>query len=230
LLSRQASERRIDDLKGTLNFATRIILFITVPATVGLVILRRPVIEVLFQHGDFDAASTTLTAWSLLFFALGLSAFSMVKVIVPAFYSLEDTRTPKRVAIISMLLNVGLNFLFIGPLQNGGPPLATTVAAFFNSAALMIIFRRRYGPIGIRVVLQSLMKCGIAALALAGVALVLIRWLGFYDDAPMTQKVAALTVTIASAAGTYFAVAYLLGSREAQELRETRSHPGAVSE
>ena len=230
LLSRQASERRIADLKSTLNFAMRIILFITVPATVGLIVLRRPVVEVLFQHGDFDAASTTLTAWSLLFFALGLSAFSMVKVIVPAFYALEDTRTPMRIAVIAMLLNVGLNFLFIGPLQNGGPPLATTVAAFFNSAALMIIFRNRYGPIGFRVVLQSLMKFSIAALALGLVALVLIRWPGFYDDAPMTQKVAALGLTIAAAAGTYFVMAYLLGSREGQELRETRSHPEAFSE
>jgi putative peptidoglycan lipid II flippase len=96
LLSRQAALREMEELKTTLNFATRLILFITFPATVGLILLRREIIEVLFEHGNFDAASTTLTAWALPFFALGLSAFAMVKIIVPAFYALQDTRTPVR--------------------------------------------------------------------------------------------------------------------------------------
>jgi len=85
LLSRQAALKEMNEVKATLNFATRLILFITLPATVGLVFLRREIIEVLFQHGDFNAASTALTAWALPFFAVGLSAFSMVKIIVPAF-------------------------------------------------------------------------------------------------------------------------------------------------
>src|SRR5262249_25660486 len=100
LLSRQAALRQMDELKSALNFSKRLILFITLPAKVGFILLRREIIEVLFQHGDFDAASTALTAWALPFFALGLSAFSMVKVIVPAFYALEDTRTPVKIAFI----------------------------------------------------------------------------------------------------------------------------------
>src|SRR5262249_8323185 len=113
LLSRQAALRQMDELKTTLNFAIRLILFITFPATVGLILLRREIIEVLFQHGDFHAPSTELTAWALPFFAIGLSAFSLVKIIVPAFYALEDTRTPVKVALGAMFLNIGLNFLFI---------------------------------------------------------------------------------------------------------------------
>ena len=136
LLSRQAALRQMTELKTTLNFATRLILFITIPATVGLVLLRREIIEVLFQHGEFDAASTALTAWALPFFAIGLSAFAMVKVIVPAFYALQDTRTPVKIAFVAMFLNIGLNFLFIRPLQNGGPALATSLSALFNSGRL----------------------------------------------------------------------------------------------
>src|SRR5439155_10359245 len=108
LLSRQAALKKLDELKTTLNFATRLILFITFPAAVGLILLRHEIIEVLFQHGDFDATSTALTAWALPFFALGLSAFSMVKIIVPAFYALEDTRTPVKMAFIGMFLNIAL--------------------------------------------------------------------------------------------------------------------------
>src|SRR5205823_6784967 len=144
LLARQAALRQMDEMKNTLNFAARMILFITLPATVGLIILRRELIEVLFQHGDFDAASTALTAWALPFFALGLSAFSMVKVIVPAFYALQDTRTPVKIAFIALFLNIALNIVLIGPLRNGGPALATSAAAFFNSVSLLVIFYKRY--------------------------------------------------------------------------------------
>ncbi len=221
LLSRQAAGRRIDEMKGTLNFATRLILFITFPATAGLILLRHQIIEVLFQHGDFDAASTALTAWALLFFAPGLSAFSMVKVIVPAFYALQDTRTPVKIAFIAMFLNIGLNLLFIRPLQNGGPALATTASAFFNSLALMIIFRKRYGSFGLRGIANSVMKFVIASAALAVVGYIVIHWPGLYAGR-MTQKTIVLGLTIAAGTGTYFGTASLLRSRELAELREVR--------
>jgi putative peptidoglycan lipid II flippase len=221
LLSRQAAARRMDEMKGTLNFATRVVLFITFPATAGLMLLRHQIIEVLFQHGDFDAASTALTAWALLFFAPGLSAIAMVKVIVPAFYALQDTRTPVQVAFIAMFLNIGLNFLFIRPLENGGPALATTAAALFNSLALLIIFRRRHGSFGIRNIVHSAAKFVIASAALAVVSYVVIGWPGLYAG-PMAQKVAVLGLTIAMGIGTYFGTAYLLRSRELGELREVR--------
>jgi putative peptidoglycan lipid II flippase len=221
LLSRQAAERRMDEMKNTINFATRLILFITFPATAGLILLRHEIIEVLFQHGDFDAASTALTAWALLFFAPGLSAIAMIKVAVPAFYALEDTRTPVKLAFLSLILNIVLNLLFIGPLENGGPALATSIAAFFNSFALLIVFRRRYGPLGFRRVAESTLKFVIASTALAVVTYVMIRWPGYYAGRTM-QKAFALGTTIAAGAGTYFATAHLLRSPELAELRDVR--------
>jgi putative peptidoglycan lipid II flippase len=227
LLSRQAAMRQMDEIKTTLNFATRLILFITFPATAGLILLRYEIIEVLFQHGDFNAASTALTAWPLPFFALGLSAFSMVKIIVPAFYALEDTRTPVKIAFIAMFLNIGFNFLFIRPLQNGGPALATSLSAFFNSISLLIIFYRRYGSFGVGSIVRSMMKFLAASAALAIVVYVLINWPGFYAGGT-PQKVAALAATIAAAAGTYFGTAMLLGSAEVAELRAVRRTRPAV--
>ena len=150
LLSRQAADRQIGDMKNTINFATRVILFITFPSTVGLILLRREIIEVLFQHGGFNAASTELTAWALLFFAPGLSAISLIKIAVPAFYALEDTRTPMKLAFYGLILNIVLNAVLIGPMQNGGPALATSIAAFVNAFALLYQFRKRYGLLGFR--------------------------------------------------------------------------------
>ena len=140
MMSRQAAANRLDEMISTLNFAARFILLITVPSTVGLILLREPIVEVLFEHGAFGSASTALTAWPLLFFALGLSAFSMVKIVVPAFYALHDTKTPVKVAFMAMLVNIGFNLLLIRPLENGGLAMATSLAAFFNAIALLVIF------------------------------------------------------------------------------------------
>lgn len=227
LLSRQAAGKRLDEMKNTINFAMRVTLFITFPATVGLILLRHEIIEVLFQHGGFDAASTTLTAWALLFFAPGLSAISMIKIAVPAFYALEDTRTPAKLAFFSLILNIVLNFIFIGPLQNGGPALATSIAAFFNALALLIIFRNRYGPLGLRSIARSTAKFVIASAALGVVTYAMIRWPGFYAGHTV-QKGIALATTIAAAVGTYFAAAYLLRSREFAELRDVRRSRRAI--
>jgi len=222
LLSRQAALRKMDELKTTLNFAIRLILFITFPATVGLILLRSQIIEVLFQHGDFDAASTALTAWALPFFAVGLSAFSMVKIIVPAFYALQDTRTPVKIAFVAMLLNIGFNFLLIRPLRNGGPALATSLSAFFNSISLFVIFLNRYGSIGGRSIVQSIGKFIVGSVALGVVVYVMIHWPGFYTGR-LSQKVIALGVTIAAATVTYFAIGRLLNFHELAELRVVRS-------
>jgi putative peptidoglycan lipid II flippase len=221
LLSRQAAEGQIGEMKNTINFATRVILFITLPATVGLILLRREIIEVLFQHGGFNAASTELTAWALLFFAPGLSAVSMIKIAVPAFYALEDTRTPMRLAFFGLILNIVLNAILIGPLKNGGPALATSIAAFVNAFALLYAFRKRYGLLGFRSVARSTVKFLIASTALGVVTYVMIHWPGFYAGHTM-QKAIALGTTIAAATGTYFGTAHLLRSRELAELRDVK--------
>ena len=221
LLSRQAVDRQIGEMKNSINFATRVILFITFPATVGLILLRREIIEVLFQHGGFNAASTELTAWALLFFAPGLSAISMIKIAVPAFYALEDTRTPMKLAFFGLILNIVLNAVLIGPLKNGGPALATSIAAFVNAFALLYEFRKRYGLLGFRSVARSTLKFVIASTALGIVTYVMIHWPGFYAGHTI-QKGIALATTIAAAAGTYFGTAHLLRSRELAELRDVK--------
>ncbi len=221
MLSHDAASGRIEQMRSTLNFASRIILFITIPSTVGLIVLRTPIIQVLFEHGEFDQASTTLTAWPLLFFALGLSAFSMVKVIVPAFYALEDTRTPVRIASAAMVLNIVFNFAFFVPLQVGGPALATSLAGVFNAIALLIIFNRKEGGIDARSILDSLSRFLVASVPLGLTANVLINWPGFYFGQAFAQQVFALSATIGVAAGVYFLSCFLLRCREVGEFRDT---------
>lgn len=217
LLARQAVEKRIDELRTSLNFAIRIVLFVTLPASVGLVLLRKPIIQVLFEHGSFTAQSTELTARALLFFACGLSGFAMVKIIVQAFYALKDTRSPVLVASLSLGLNIALNFLFFHPLQNGGPALATSLSAVFDTITLTTIFRWRYGALGMKAVGRSGIKFGVAAAAMGFVTFWMIHIPGFYAGS-LSHRTGALFATILAGALTYLGSALLLRVKEIREV------------
>src|SRR5437773_3094189 len=179
MMSHQAAAKDYESLKKTLAFSVRIVAFITIPAALGLMILREPIIRVLFQHGQFVAESTRLTARALLYYAVGLPALASVKLIVPAFYSTRDTKTPVIIASISLVLNIVLNIVFLQiffrRVQNGGPALATALATFFDFLALFIIFRLRYGPLGTMDIFRSFSKISLCA-GIMGVAC----WFGNY--------------------------------------------------
>jgi putative peptidoglycan lipid II flippase len=229
LIAIQSRENRLGEMKNTISFALRLVLFITLPATVGLILLRRPIIEVLFQHGKFDSVSTELTAWPLLFFALGLSAFAMMKIIVQAFYALHDTWTPVLVAVCSLALNIALNFVFFHPLQNGGPALATSLAAFFDAIVLLIIFRKRHGRLGLQSVLFSGLRFVSACVVMGLVVYFTINYPGVYAGTKL-HKAVALAVTIALATVAYFGTARLVRAPEVHEIGgifAQRAAPGA---
>jgi len=217
VLARQAAANRIHDMKNTLTFAMRLILFITLPATVGLILLRREIIEVLFEGGAFDQQSAELTAWALMFFAVGLSAFSMIKIVVQAFYAIHDTWTPVVIGFFSLLLNIACNFLFFRWLRNGGPALATSLAAFFDTFVLMLVFRYRHGTLGLREVIRSATKFVVASLVMGAVVYMFMDIPGVYTG-DWVERAFGLAVAIILAAGVYFGVVRLLGARELQEM------------
>jgi putative peptidoglycan lipid II flippase len=174
MMSHQAAAGDYDALKRTFTFAVRIVAYITIPAAVGLMILREPIIRMLFQHGQFVAESTRLTARPLLYYAIGLPALACVKLIVPAFYSAKDRKTPVFVAMVSFCLNIAFNFAFLENtylyrrFQNGGPALATVLATLFDFFTLFFIFRLRYGALGTVEIFHSIGKISLCA-ALMGV-------------------------------------------------------------
>jgi putative peptidoglycan lipid II flippase len=179
MMSHQAAANDYEGLKRTLTFAVRIVAYITIPAAVGLMILREPIIRMLFQHGQFVAESTRLTARPLLYYAIGLPALACVKLIVPAFYSAGDTKTPVIVALISFSLNIIFNIIFLNYLfkrfQNGGPALATVLATMFDFFVLFFIFRVRYGALGSVEIFRSIGKISLCS-ALMGVACLIANY------------------------------------------------------
>jgi len=222
MMSHQAAARDYDAMKKTFSFSLRIVSFITIPAAVGLMILREPIIEVLFEHGRFVAESTQLTARALLYYAVGLPAFAAVKLIVPAFYSTQDTRTPVRVAVYTLVVNVILNFVFLKSFfqtfYNGGPAFATSLAAYFNFFMLFFIFRRRFGRLGTFAIMRSLFKIAICS-ALMGVVCYAMLW--FWHRAGLVgiaSQIAVFAAMILGATGFYVLVAWLLRCHEVEEV------------
>ncbi len=222
MMSHQAAARDFEALKKTLTFSVRIVAFITVPAALGLMILREPIIRVLFQHGQFVAESTRLTARALLYYAIGLPALASVKLIVPAFYSTRDTRTPVMVGGISLMINLVLNIVFLHfffkRVQNGGPALATAIACFFDFFALFIIFRLRYGALGTMEILRSFSKISLCS-GIMGVAC----WFGnryteFAMQSRFLVQLSIFTGLIVGATALYLGLAWVFRCREMEEV------------
>jgi putative peptidoglycan lipid II flippase len=222
MMSHQASAGDHEGMKKTFIFSLRIVSFITIPAAVGLVILREPIVQVLFQHGRFVAESTRLTARALLYYSMGLPAFAAVKLIVPAFYSTQDTRTPVRVAVFTLLVNVVLNvvflFYFFAKFKNGGPALASALAAYFNVCVLFVIFRLRFGRLGTWEVAQSVGKIALCACVMGLVCWSALQYSRFDMIPFFLPRLAVFVGLILSATLTYLGLAWLLRCHEISEV------------
>ena len=221
-LSRQANQQRLGDMTATFGYALRLVSFVTVPAAVGLALLRQPIVRVLFQHGQFVAASTALTTRPLLYYSLGLPAFAAVKLIVPVFYSLRDTATPVRVAAVALcvniLLNVGFLIFLAQTLSNAGPALATAVAAYVNFGALFVIFRGRFGRVGATALLASLGRTVVCAVVMAAACVLLMRGYRSIPGDRFLPQAAGLAAMIATAVAIYMGVAWLMRCEEVHEV------------
>lgn len=181
-LSAQAARGAMDELRTTLGFGLRMIFFIILPAMFGLILLRQPIVHVFFEHGSFTKADTLATATAVLCYAVGLWAFAGVRIIVSAFYSLQDTRTPAITAGIAVGANIFLSLWLMTLLDAAGLALATALAAMLNGCILVAVLHRRLG----RIDWGSIGRSAIRVLV-ASVPLVLVCW-EVADAAIWTQQ------------------------------------------
>ncbi len=171
-LSRQAAARDLEAVKATFAHAMKLVLFITIPSMVGLIILREPIVALLFKRGVFDSKAVQLTAYALLYYGIGLWAFSCVRIVVSTFYALQDTRTPVRMAVISIIANIVLGIILMGPLAHGGLALATSLASMLNLGLLIRALKIKLGPLGLRNIAESACKSVLCAAIMGAVVMV----------------------------------------------------------
>ncbi len=179
-LSAQYTLEKMDDLRNTLATSLRGILLLSIPASLGLILLRQPIVALLLQYGKFTEASTQLISWALLWYSAGLVGHCVVEILARAFYAMHDTKTPVLVGAVAMGLNVLFSLLFsswftrIGWMPHGGLALANSLATGLEAASLWIFMRHRLRGLEGRRVLKGTSQ---AILATAAMVLVIWGWL-----------------------------------------------------
>jgi putative peptidoglycan lipid II flippase len=216
--SAQVARGEITQMRASLAATLRAVVLLSLPASLGLILLRDPVVALLFQYGKFDAHSTDLVAWALLWYAAGLVGQSVVEILSRAFYSLHDTKTPVIVGATAMSLNIVFSVLFsaiftrIGWMPHGGLALANSLATALEMIGLMVLMRRRLNGLDGSRVAAGILQAGAATLAMC---LALWAWTTRFPGLPVWVE-AAGGVAIG---GVIYGVGVLtLGVQEARSL------------
>lgn len=204
-MSHEFSTNDMTGLKDTLSFSLRMTFLIMVPASVGLAVSGMPIIKMLFQRGEFADYSTYITNSALFFYAFGLCAYGGIKLLVTCFYSMHDTMTPVKTALISVILNVALNLILMWPMKLGGLALATSISATVNFLMLYFILKKRIGRLGTKEIADSFIRVLLASIIM-GIVL-----------KSMSAKTACATgilLSIAAGAFTFIVAAYIFRVKE----------------
>ncbi|MFQ5879646.1 MAG: murein biosynthesis integral membrane protein MurJ [Dehalococcoidia bacterium] len=217
-LAEQAAADSTEALRRTIAASLRFILFLTIPASIGLVLLREPLVALLLERGAFTAASTDITASALAFYSAGLFAHATIEILSRGFYALGDTRTPVAMAVLSMVLNLLLSLALVGPLEHNGLALALSAATIIEACLLYVRLQRRLGGLEAGHLANFLVRTGAAAALMAGVVAPFV--LGVDAANPFGSSTAwesLLVVVVASALGAavFFVAAALLRCEEA---------------
>ena len=213
--ARQAARDRGEEVVATLNDALCNLLLVMMPAAVGLFVLARPAVDLVFtwRGGLFDPLSAARTTRALLFYAPGLLLFSIYKMFVPAFYAMQDTRTPVRIGMRMVLLNFSLNVVFIltwpAEWKHAGLALATVIASGTNSLVLALILQRRIGTPDWTRVGGVALRVSLAAAVMGGA----VRWLhAALAGSAASWKLAPKAVELLSVAGGILGGVLLYGA------------------
>jgi putative peptidoglycan lipid II flippase len=221
VLSRSIAEKNTADFRSVLARGMRLAFLLTIPSTIGLMLLAEPIISVLYQHGKFGAYETIQAAGALRFYAIGLCAYSAMKVLVPAFYALDKRKTPMMVSFFAVGMNLLLNWVFTFRLGWGhvGLAFSTGCVALTNFVILYVLMRREVQSLETGTMLVTLAKVFGAGALLAGVCLAGNHWLlAGWATQHLPLKIAYLGGTIVVGAVVFFGAAMALRLGELEDV------------
>jgi putative peptidoglycan lipid II flippase len=221
LVSRSAALGDTAQFRSALAHSVRLVMLLTIPSAIGLIILAKPIISLIYEHGRFTPFATEQTAAALRCYAIGLAFYSADKVLIPTFYALDKRYLPMLVSFFSIAVNFCLSWLlaFHFQLRHRGLALSTSMVAITNFILLYSMMRHYAGRLETGALLRTLAK-----LLCAGVGLAAICWLASslfftpHAHAPTWQNALVLLITIAGGSAAFFGAAYLLRVAELRDL------------
>ncbi len=224
-LSRSAAKGDIEGLKVSLTYALRQVLYITLPATIGLIVLGKPIVQLLFERGAFDSTSTSATAAVLNYYALGLFAYAGIKIVIPAFYAMKEMKTPVRIGFIALGVNVVLNLILMWFMQERGLAFSTAIAAILNLCLLIFFLIKKIGPLPVKALGRSFTRILIVSVITGGIA-----WFSYqgllqkFGDVTLWARLINTFSSIGMAVIGYFVLSTLFRLPELAELRHAFSN------
>lgn len=213
-LSGLASQGKMVEFKEALSFTFRLTSFICIPAMVGLIALRTPIVNLLFQRGLFDYSATVMTAQALLSYSVGLWAIAGVRVIVPAFYSLRDSWTPLKISLICLVANICFNAALIVPMKHAGLALATSLASILNLVLLSWRLGPKLGGLDLTHHIKSLVRFLLSSLPMGWVAYWICSFGDWTTAGRIPEKLLLLLGGIGAGLGVYLACSYRMKHEE----------------
>ena len=220
-LSEHAVKGDMGRLREDFSFALRLLFFITVPAMAGLIALREPIVNLLFQRGNFDYSATTGTANALLFYSLGIWSIVGVRVITTSFYAMQDTKTPVKIATVGVLTNIILSISLMGPMKHSGLALANSLASGVNFLILFYFLRRKLNRVDATRIIKSFLKVILSSLIMGISGWAVLHGELWEKSGKNSEKVLYFAGTVILCVGIYIAVSYLLKNEEMEYLFRT---------
>jgi putative peptidoglycan lipid II flippase len=208
------AQGKTEQFRETVSFAFRLGSFICIPAMVGLISLRIPILNLLLQRGEFDYLATEMTAKALLCYAIGLWAIGGVRILAPAFYSLQDTKTPLKIGLVCLGANVILILIFIHPLKHAGLALATGLSSILNLILLYRKLNHRLGGLDVAKNIKSLLETFFCSLLMGGVAYLICSLGDWAGSENAIEKVFLLGAGVIAGMGVYLASCYWMRNGE----------------
>ena len=217
-LSEDAVSGDKERFKNTLNRSTALVVFITLPASVGLIVLARPIVTLLYGYGQFGKHSIDMTVFALYFHASGIIFIALLRNVLQAFYARKDLKTPAIIASIDMFIHFLLCITLSKPLHQGGIALAGSISAFINLAALLYMLHRSFGRLGLRNLIMSMARTSLASLAMAGVIWMAAKHYNLYGSIGRLDLGIRLSAVIAGGIVTFLLASLIVHSRETGEI------------
>jgi putative peptidoglycan lipid II flippase len=217
-LARQASAERLDDLRTTFAHALRFVFFMTLPAMVGLIVLRTPIVTLLFQHGAFDTLSTRLTAGVLLYYGMGLWSFAALRIVLSVFFAQKQTRAPFWSGIVSVVVNFGLGLILMDTMGPNGLALALSLASMVHFFLLVWVLRRKLGSLGWRGIAISVSKSAFCSVIMGVVVWGLSCWMTSMPGSLVSSPLMRVVVGVLVGTAIFGVTAYTLKLAELKTL------------
>lgn len=212
-LSKKVITKDVDELRSLVNYAIKLIIVIFLPATVGLLVLGHPIIEILFERGRWTATATGNTYYALIFYSLGLLPIATHRLLTPVYYARQDLITPVKSASVALVANIFLNLIFFHftNMRQGGLALATSISATINAIILYVLIARKYGSIMDRSVCQTFLKTLICVIVMGILCyMVFNNLLNQFPHPQFSVKVLVVLISVGIGIISFFLMARLM--------------------